>query len=145
MAIPSLYTTRLLQRHSDEQLGRETVAATVDLGDCKRDTLACLGVERAFGECAVETKIALQRGRTVGDHAEKVRHAPELFLGGLQERLGCRRCGFDRGEGIDAARDRVSFRVGMPLTAADEGTSTFFRRWGVSSIIGMDYSKYRKD
>ena len=51
-------------------MGREAVAAAVDLGHGDRDALAGLGVQAAFAERAVEAEVAFEGRRAVGDDAE---------------------------------------------------------------------------
>jgi hypothetical protein len=64
---------------------RQAVAAAVDLGDCKRQPLAGLGVEGTFLQGAIQAEIAFERRRAVGDHAEQVRHDTELLLGAFKQ------------------------------------------------------------
>ena len=54
-------------------VGRQAIAAAVDLGDGERDALARRRRQRALIQGAGKAEIAFERGRAVGDEAEQVR------------------------------------------------------------------------
>ncbi len=98
-------------------MSREAVAAAIDLGDRERDPFAGAGIERAFGERAIEAEITLQGCRAVGDDAEKVGNAAELFLDGFEGGpCGC-------GGGIDRGGRRDAGHSGSP-------------GWGPACLVG---------
>ena len=68
-------------------VGRQAIAAAVELGDGERDALARRRRQSTLVQRAGEAEIAFQRGGAVRDEAEQVRHDAELLFDGFEQRL----------------------------------------------------------
>jgi hypothetical protein len=83
-------------------VGRQTIAAAVDLRDRQRNALARRRRQLALVQRAQEVDVTFKSGWAIGDKAEQVRHDAELLLNRLEQGLGRGRRGFDGGRDRNA-------------------------------------------
>jgi hypothetical protein len=111
---------QLRQVPAQEAVGRQAIAAVVELGDGQRNALARGGRQAALGQSAGHAEAALQRGRAVGDEAEQVRHATELLLHCIEMGAGRHGGGVDGGGDGKAGHGAGLQGLAMPVHSGDE-------------------------
>ena len=83
----------------------QAVFAAVELGNCERNALTQPGVERAFGQRAVERQVPFEGCRAVTDELHEVGHHAQLLMHGIEQRFGFGGDLFDGRDG-DSGHDR---------------------------------------
>jgi hypothetical protein len=94
-------------------VGREAVAAAVDLGDCEGDPLAGLRAYRTLGQRAAQHEVPAERGRAVAEDPHQVGHDAELFPDGVEKGTRCGGRLVESG-GIDSGHGGSPRVVGSP-------------------------------